>query len=335
VTRRSESGEIVVGKRLGILMDEFHPTGGLDVESEAITEQLGASLIDDVTGFGIYSGLTAAATLDPEHQPFLFDHRIDGTPVLPGVMGMELFAEAARLGAPGMNVAAIEDVEFLAPFKFYRDEPRTATVHVTYTVDGDEVVAHCALTGTRILATQSEPQTTTHFTGLVRLAGHTIEHGEMPVPSTGEGVDGEAVYGVYFHGPAYQVIDHAWTEDGRVVSTMSGTLPENHRPIERALVTSPRLAELCFQTAGLWEIGTTGLMGLPTHIDRLELPSEPLDAGSGYRAVAQPEDDGFQIRVVDDDGNVLMVMVGYQTARLPTPAPEDRVEPIRGLFKED
>ena len=26
---------------------------------------------------------------------------------------------------PGWHVAAIEDVELLAPFKFYRDEPRT------------------------------------------------------------------------------------------------------------------------------------------------------------------------------------------------------------------
>ena len=68
--------------------------------------------------------------LDPATQPFLDDHRIDGTPVLPGVMGIEAFAEAACLLAPGWEVSAIEDVEFLDPFKWYRDEPRRVEVHV-------------------------------------------------------------------------------------------------------------------------------------------------------------------------------------------------------------
>ena len=39
-------------------------------------------------------------TLDPGEQPFLDDHRIDGTPVLPGVMGIEAFAEVARVLLP-------------------------------------------------------------------------------------------------------------------------------------------------------------------------------------------------------------------------------------------
>ena len=41
-------------------------------------------------------------------------------------MGMEGFAEAADVArCPGWQVVALEDVELLAPFKFYRDEPRT------------------------------------------------------------------------------------------------------------------------------------------------------------------------------------------------------------------
>jgi hypothetical protein len=139
---------------------------------------------------------------------------------------------------------------------------------------------------------------------------------------------------VYFHGPAYQVIDQAWTDDDRVVSAMSGDLPENHRPGERSLVTSPRLAELCFQTAGIWEIGTSGIMGLPTRVGRLELPSESLDSNGTYRAVARPDGDGFQVNVIDDNGAVLMAMAGYRTARMPTPAAEGTVAPIRRLFNE-
>jgi hypothetical protein len=38
-------------------------------------------------------------------QPFLHDHQIEGTPVLPGVMGLEAFAEAAQCLVPGWHVA--------------------------------------------------------------------------------------------------------------------------------------------------------------------------------------------------------------------------------------
>ncbi len=68
---------------------------------------------------GLQSGLKIETTLDPAIQPFLHDHQIDGTPVLPGVMGIEAFAEAALCLLPGWHVEAIEDVNFLAPFKFY------------------------------------------------------------------------------------------------------------------------------------------------------------------------------------------------------------------------
>ena len=66
-------------------------------------------------------GLTIETTLDPAMQPFLHDHQIEGKPVLPGVMGIEAFAEAALCMLPGWHVEAIEDVNFLAPFKFYRE----------------------------------------------------------------------------------------------------------------------------------------------------------------------------------------------------------------------
>ena len=45
------------------------------------------------TGWTSADGLAVRTTLDPVEQSFLDHHRIDGTPVLPGVMGIEGFAE--------------------------------------------------------------------------------------------------------------------------------------------------------------------------------------------------------------------------------------------------
>ena len=122
---------------------------------------------------GLYNGLTMETTLDPTIQPFLHDHRIDGTPVLPGVMGIEAFAEAALCLLPGWHIEAIEEVNFLAPFKFYRKEPRTVTVEAAIYPQGDNLVADCRLIGQRSLPNQAEPQETTHFTARVRLTKQT------------------------------------------------------------------------------------------------------------------------------------------------------------------
>ena len=52
-------------------------------------------MVGKIASIDIQSGITIETTLDPTNQPFLHDHQIDGTPVLPGVMGIEAFAEAA------------------------------------------------------------------------------------------------------------------------------------------------------------------------------------------------------------------------------------------------
>ena len=71
------------------------------------------------------AGLTVLPSSTPAARRSSYDHRIDGIPVLPGVMGMEGFAEAAHALLPGWRLSALEDVDLHAPFKFYRDEPRT------------------------------------------------------------------------------------------------------------------------------------------------------------------------------------------------------------------
>ncbi len=71
--------------------------------------------------------------------------------MLPGVMGMEGFAEVASALAPGFKVVELEDVELLAPFKFYRDEPRDACSSERCVRDGGDgtLLADCELIGRR------------------------------------------------------------------------------------------------------------------------------------------------------------------------------------------
>ena len=294
-------------------------------------------MIGDVS-FSVHNGLTVTTTLDPTHQAFLFDHRIDGTPVLPGVMGMESFAEAASLLAPaGYRVAGLESVDFLAPVKFFRDQPRTLTITAQAEPDatGTDLLVRCRLTAERSLPGQAQPTVTTHFTGTVRLttAEPEAESTKAPKKADGTRMSGEQVYTFYFHGPAYQVVTEAWRSGGGSVTRLVEPLPDNHSPADLPLVIAPRLAELCFQTAGLWEAGTEGRMALPNHVERVQVLRDPASAAGPLMALAKPVgDSAFDCLVVDSTGDVVMRMDGYQSIAFPAPIPDEVTAVLRATF---
>ena len=91
---------------------------------------------------------------------------------------------------------------------------------------------------------------------------------------------------------------------------------------------SPRLIELFFQTAGIWEIGRLGRFGLPNHVDRIVV-HEAIDAPRGrVEAVVQPGDAGFGGWVVDEGGTVLVEVHGYRTVELPGGIDPERQVPL-------
>jgi 3-oxoacyl-(acyl-carrier-protein) synthase/NAD(P)-dependent dehydrogenase (short-subunit alcohol dehydrogenase family)/acyl carrier protein len=333
-------GEIVIGQRLGALLNEWDNTGGLDPSAAEISGEMRSHahgpVFGKITSAGVLNPLTIETTLDPKIQPFLHDHQIDGTPVLPGVMGIEAFAEAARSLLPDWHVEAIEEVNFLAPFKFYRSEPRTLAVEAVIHPHGDSLVADCRLIGRRPLPNQSELQTTTHFTARVRLTKQPLKSVAGPVPGSQPGAIVEAadIYHLYFHGPAYQVLDRAWWDGKRIVALMSNALPANHSPADLRTLMAPRLIELCFQAAGLWEMGVQGRMGLPQHIDRVSVLRPPdLAEGRLYAAVTpNPVRGSFEAVVVDAAGNRYVQLSGYRTVALPSAIEIERLKPLHTLL---
>jgi hypothetical protein len=332
LTAAGAGREVVVAGALGVLLEERHPTGGLDPErATAAAATHGGPMTGRITELTVGGGIRLLTELDPGRQAFLDHHRIEGTPVLPGVMGMEGFAEAARALLPGWEVVALEDVELLAPFKFYRDEPRTLELRAQVRDGGDgTLVADCALVGRRTLAGQAE-QETRHFTGRARLAREAPAPPPAHTPpGNGEdGVDHDAVYRVYFHGPAYQVLDRAWRDNGHVVGRLASELPTDHEPADSPIEFVPRLIELCFQTAGVWELGTAGRMALPTQVDRVVRYAGADAPGPLWAVVTPRAAGGIDAEVVDEAGNVRVRLEGYRTIELPGGVDADALGPIR------
>ena len=91
---------------------------------------------------------------------------------------------------------------------------------------------------------------------------------------------------------------------------------------------APRLVELCFQTAGLWQAGREGLLGLPLHVDAVRVLADPATAPGGLYAVVHPRDERYDCAVVDEHGTVLLRVEGYRTIALPGRLADDVRAPV-------
>jgi len=186
-----------------------------------------------------------------------------------------------------------------------------------------------------MLPNQSEPQITTHFTGRVRLA-RQLRPGALtapPMPPDGAAVgadatNSDAIEKVHVHGLAYRALDRRRRRGDRQIGLLADGLPANHQPPELPLLTMPRLLGLCFQTAGFWELASTGRLGLPREIAPVTL-LEPADTAGRLYAVVEPGVEHSDAEVVDDAGGVRLCMEGYRTVALSAPIGPELLEPLR------
>ncbi|OQY87182.1 MAG: beta-ketoacyl synthase [Chloroflexi bacterium UTCFX4] len=321
-------GEIVVGQRLGILAQEFDETGGLETEQVSQwleTQRPRLAQIGTVVAAKLYGGIEVETTLDPNAEPYLFDHQLENVPLLPGVMGTETFAELAQLLAPDFHVAQVMNEQFERPFKFHRMQPQTLylSAWAEPTREG-ELVAHTTLKSiTQMPRAEMPPQEKIHFTADVLLTRDEIEKPniEFTAPAANTlNITAEQIYKIYFHGPAYKVLKRVQVDGDTAIAEMKMNLPADTSQGEGEWLIAPRLVEFCFQTAGIWDIKTHGVMALPMAIGSVSAYRQLREAdGKKLYAVVNALDDGkaFDAQVVDETGAVYVKLFGYRTVQLP------------------
>ncbi len=333
-------GEVLIAGALGVLAESRAPDGGIDREKANARLAHDFPLAGRATGLDASGALTFEVELDPQ-EPFLRDHAIDGTPLLPGVMGVEGFAEvaclaASRLGGGEYRVAAIEDVRFKSPVKFYRGQSRALRWRVRVSPCGEGMEAYVQLESGREI--QGRCEDTLHFSGRVHLlpasADLVLPESQAPAWNGAATVDPAAIYGIYFHGPAFRVLDGVQSSDGRVVGRFNASLPPvTAQPA--STLTLPLLIELCLQTAGVWEIGRTGTMALPVALDRVILHRTEVNGDALYADMIPRQGSNghlcFDGRVVDGAGNVYLELEGYHTAPLSRLDDESLLAPLREI----
>jgi len=343
-------GEVVLAGDLGLLTAPRTPAGGLDMARANAALTAGHPphvMLNHVTGLDLYRGITLEAELDPQSEPFLRDHALKGIPVLPGVMGIEGFSVAAQYIASalcsdgeGFRVTGLEDIRFLTALKFYRKAPRRIVWRVLIAREASRLVARVTLESTRAHKSGREEHTL-HFSGRVCLEPLPVQEADVPLarPPVWNGaatVDAEAIYRLYFHGPAFRVLDGVQRVGDRILGRLQTALPPATSQGQPLAVT-PRLLELCFQTAGIWEAGVTGFLGLPASIEQLVLYEREVDGSPIYAEVnpmlSQDNRPCFAARVVDAQGHLYLELKGYRTSPFPGTIDSALLQPLRALVE--
>ena len=240
-----------------------------------------------------------------------------------------------------LRVTELEDIHFLTPFKFFRNEPR----HITWiamperTKEGLRVSIRLESINPSRLIQEQKP--VLHFTGKVYLKpSHSASQTFVTAPPKWNGrytLPEDEIYKLYFHGPAFQVLEGVQRDKDGLLGKLSTKLPPiTSQPVW--LDTNPILIELCLQTAGIYEIGKTGALSLPQSIHKVRFYRRETNGVPIYaqvEAVQTEEGLQFNSRVIDEKGRIYLELLEYRTATLPTQIEKLLLEPIERLLAEE
>jgi acyl transferase domain-containing protein/phosphopantetheinyl transferase len=298
------SGELVVA-------------GGLGNFDEAVAHPVLERLYYDG------DAVVCEARLSKETAPWILDHAIDGVPVLPGVVGLEMMAAAASRAAPGLALVGADRVHFSTPFKLYGDAESVAVVRAERT--GPHSV-QCVLSsrrearGGRVIEAE-------HFRATIQLQHAPDVEPLAPAFFFAEDpVEQAAIYERFFHGPGFQVLQ----EVGAIA--LNGLIADavvDHSALGDGLLTRPLVLETAFQAAGLHRMAVHGEMALPESVEGVRWMGESLD-GDRLGVMVHTRDDGAYDIDIDGPVGAILRVRGFRmvvTGPLPDPqrfeVPED------------
>ncbi len=218
--------------------------------------------------------IEAVRQFDPEQDVFLQDHRIDGQPVLPFAMALELMAEVAAWGSPDLHVTDVSDMRVLrgiqvpaggqavhvtaVPRPSAADTTGRQVLDTTITLDGD-VAERARYTATIHLAPAPDAGLAV---GLEPLAAA----GRMPFSVA------DAYREWLFHGPRFQHVTdvEVMAPDG-ARSWLRGSSPAESiagAPAGEWLI-DPVIVDCALQVNVLWARQHWDLTLLPSGLHRL------------------------------------------------------------------
>ena len=206
-----------------------------------------------------------------QSDPYLADHAIEGTPYVPGVMGVETFVETAT-ALTGKVPQGLKDVHFYLPIKLLRNRPQAVRVigkaqggEVNMEIESDFINSKGIKMG----------NTRRHFTAKALENGfvstwQNVKAQAMSGLDAAPIVSAEEIYQKYFHGPSFQVMGGILRVDKQASLAVYNTTPRPQwEDAPRTLLANPMLIEAAFQCCGFQDMTMEHKMTLPDGIAEL------------------------------------------------------------------
>jgi NAD(P)-dependent dehydrogenase (short-subunit alcohol dehydrogenase family)/acyl carrier protein len=222
---------------------------------------------------GPRGGRLLATTLSADHDIYLDQHRLDGTPVLPAAVALEIAAEAAATVWPGWQVAEVENFRLLSGFKLEKDQARALEIGVLGSEHGD-ASGFSASVELRSAGEGGRP----HYRASVKLApvlpqeaapGWVREFSPAPAPISAR----DAYRDLLFHGPCFQAMTRLIGLDE--TGAIAEVLPSRPSHFNRGACASsewlfdPALLDAAAQLAWVWSCQQRGIAALPNGFGRV------------------------------------------------------------------
>ncbi len=278
-------------------------------------------LVAHATGAaGPRGGRLLVTTLSLDNDLYLDHHRLDGVPVLPAAVALEMAAEAAATVWPGWHVSEVSDLKLLNGLRLEDDRPRALEIVVVGSEHGD-ATGFNATVELRSAGEAGRP----HYRASVRLTDMLPSE---PAPDWAAGFApaaaplsaGHAYRSILSHGPILQAVSRlVGLDETGVLADMAPSTPSSfvHGASANARwLFDPALVDAAAQIAWLWSCRFRDAVALPNRFGRIRRFA---DAGPARRMLfaVEPGTAEHEVRadvlVVDDAARPVFVIENLES----------------------
>ena len=250
--------EVVIAGKLGFLSEKIKFSSEPKINP----------MIDKVSE----DGNIAFKKLSLDYDKYLNDHRVNGTAILPGVMGLEKMAEFLNQ-TNNKKVSRISNIKFRSPIKLLKD--KALNIHSELKIKEDQqfikikskfIGPDGKQLGDIREHFQANLQQKNRFLGYPTLLKNEVKNYlSMNIFDKGQ------IYDLFFHGPSYQVLESvSYLSNNNILAKY--VLPEIPMyDYEVNYQINPLAIEAAFQAAGLHFMLKHKKAALPTAIDNVHL----------------------------------------------------------------
>ncbi len=244
--------------------------------------------------------------LSIENDLYLDHHRFNNIPFLPGVMGLELFAELGKFVYPNKEISEFTDVEFRSAVRLKDDKPR----HIRASLRKVNEKVHAILELLYKKDGEGTQEKKLCFIATLVFNQKTTEKQATPQLKKMPLLNKEIIYQILPHGPLFQVVSEINHINKEVIAIGNFKKRQHFNWKHDKLLMDPLPIEAGFQAVGLMDFINTGKAGLPSKIGRIKFFNAN---GNPHFIIGEKKsENNFVFKVLSKKGEVILKVEDYQ-----------------------